>query len=59
MLVEEGNEGLFIDNLLYFLRNKDSKQKFGEKAKKYTLGHFGWDIICDRYIDQYKKILNK
>ncbi len=59
MLIEEGNEGLFIDNLLYFLRNKDSKQKFGEKAKKYTLGHFGWDIICDRYIDQYKKILNK
>ena len=59
MLIDEGNEDLFIDNLLYFLKKNDSKLKLGERAKKYTLDHFGWDKICDRYIEQYKKILNK
>jgi len=57
MLIDEGNEALFIEKLLYFLKNNDTKQGFGEKAREYVLNHFSWDKICDRYIDQYREIL--
>lgn len=52
-LVEPGNPNEFITKLIEIAGNGEFNNKFGLKARKYTLEKFGWDEMSKRYLRQF------
>lgn len=63
--VTDGENGLFAEPenaddyvaKIHWLLEDDARRKaFGENARTYTIEHFHWDAISDRYLETLQKI---
>ncbi|MFH0929973.1 MAG: glycosyltransferase family 4 protein [Candidatus Moraniibacteriota bacterium] len=55
-LVESGNSEAWIQKIKELLLLSDeTRKKFGEKARKYTIENFSWDKVAKRYLEEMKK----
>ena len=44
--------------ILYFIRNREAREKMGRKGRKFIEENFPMDLVADRYIALYMRMLN-
>jgi glycosyltransferase involved in cell wall biosynthesis len=54
-LVESGNSDAWVGKIKELLMNDNFLEKFGEKARKYTVENYSWEEIVRRYLNEIKK----
>jgi glycosyltransferase involved in cell wall biosynthesis len=59
ILVESENAQAHIKAIVDFLKDSRSSMAFGKKARQYTLQHYSWPLIAQRYLDQYTYLMQK
>jgi glycosyltransferase involved in cell wall biosynthesis len=59
VLVESENAQAHAKAIAGFLKEPRSSMAFGKKARKYTLQHYNWPLIAQRYLDQYTHLMQK
>lgn len=52
-LVPVGDAQAFQERINLLLANSDQAAKFGEQARAYTVAHYQWEAIADRYLSVY------
>jgi glycosyltransferase involved in cell wall biosynthesis len=57
MLVPSGDAIAFQQRIGELLADPAAARKFGKKSRQYTLKHYQWDAIAERYIGVYKQTL--
>lgn len=45
------NAGDFIEKITWLLADDTRRTEFGERARAYTLEHYSWDKLADRYLE--------
>ena len=56
-LVEPGNADAWVQKINeLFSLSDETRKKFGEKARKYTIEHFSWDKIARKYLEEMEKV---
>jgi glycosyltransferase involved in cell wall biosynthesis len=55
-LVEPGNTEAWTGKINELLADDEFRREFGEKAKKWTIEKFSWDVIAKKYIDTIQKV---
>jgi glycosyltransferase involved in cell wall biosynthesis len=56
-LVAERDPGAFAAAVQGVLFDPDAARRAGARARAYTLAHFAWDRVADRYLAEYRKLL--
>lgn len=56
IFAEPGNADDYVEKINALLVDDIRRKDFGEKARQYTLEHFHWDAISDRYLETLQKI---
>ncbi|HEX7633272.1 MAG TPA: glycosyltransferase family 4 protein [Candidatus Saccharimonadales bacterium] len=49
----------FRREISHFLDNPKAAQKFGQTSRAFTQMTYRWDVLADRYIEQYRKLANR
>ncbi len=66
--IEDGKNGLLIQpgyvqgfagTLRQLLENDELRERFGARARKFTLESYGWGKIARKYLDELKKLMEK
>lgn len=57
ILVKSKDKSAFIENIMTLLTDEKKRKDFGKKARKYTLDHYSWDKIADKYIGVYEEVM--
>jgi phosphatidylinositol alpha-1,6-mannosyltransferase len=57
LLVPSGEPQGFIDKITQMLDNEAFRKDFGEKARQCTIGHYSWEIIAKKYLEEVEKII--
>jgi glycosyltransferase involved in cell wall biosynthesis len=57
VLVPAEDAPAFLGAITRFLDDEDYAKKFGQNSRWFTLVNHRWDMLGDRYIDQYKSLL--
>ena len=55
-LLEPGNAEIWTEKIKEVLLNDSFRKEFGEKAKQYTVEHYSWDKIAQRYLEVMKSV---
>lgn len=42
----------------YYINNIDIAEKMGESGRHFVLSNFSWDVIVDRYMEFFRKVMN-
>lgn len=58
-LVESGKPEQFIQKISELLGDPKAAAEFGEQARQFTLAHYDWQIIAERFSDEYAKLTGK
>ena len=58
-LVESENSGAWVNKINEILTDDDFLHEFGEKARKYVINNFSWEIISKKYLAEIVRIVNK
>ena len=56
VLVPAEDSAAFQQAISRFLDDKDYAKKFGQNSRWFTLVNHRWDMLADRYIDEYKNL---
>jgi len=56
VLVEAKDVNGFQQMISHFLSSPNDAKQFGKQARQFTLAHYQWDKIADRYFDVYKNL---
>lgn len=56
MLLAVGDARAYADAIRYWLTHPDERVQFGAAAREYTLQHFRWDDIAQRYAVLFEKL---
>lgn len=56
LFAEPENAADFIEKITWLLADDARRTEFGEKARAYTLEHYSWDKLADRYLDVLQTI---
>ncbi len=51
LFAEPENAADFVEKITWLLADDRRRQDFGTKARTYTLAHYGWDQLSDRYLE--------
>lgn len=51
LFAEPGNTTDFITKITWLLADDARRREFGEQARQYTIEHYSWDKLTDRYIE--------
>lgn len=51
LFAEPENAADFIEKITWLLADDARRTEFGEKARAYTLEHYSWDKLADRYLE--------
>lgn len=57
VLVESKNASSFKEQILKFFSDDNYRQSFGRKAAAFTLAHYHWSNIAERYYQEFGKII--
>ncbi len=66
--ISDGNNGILINSknkneytnvLSSYINNKNKTKTFGQNSRRYTLSHYSWSSVADKYISTYKELLKK
>ena len=55
-LIEENDYEAFAQTLAELLKNEDTREKTGEKAKKFVEANYSWQEIAKRYLKQFQSV---
>jgi phosphatidylinositol alpha-1,6-mannosyltransferase len=55
-LLEPGNAEIWTKKIKEVLLDDNFRKEFGQKAKRYTIEHYSWDIIAQRYLEVMKNV---
>lgn len=62
LFAEPENAADFVEKVNWLLADEERRQDFGTKARAYTLAHYSWDTLSDRYlellVDIQKSVVN-
>lgn len=58
-LVESENAQAYIDKINMLLADDAQRESFGEKVREYTINHFQWSIIAQKYLDIIQQHIKK
>lgn len=58
-LIEPENADLWAEKIKELLADDNFRQKFGEKAMKYTIENYNWNKIATRYLEEMNKTVKR
>ena len=58
LLVNPDDAKGLSEAILYFIRNREAREKMGRKGRKFIEENFPMDLVADRYIALYMRMLN-
>jgi phosphatidylinositol alpha-1,6-mannosyltransferase len=59
LFAEPGNATDFVEKITWLLADDARRKTFGEKARDYTLAHYSWDQLADRYREVLSGLVSK
>ena len=59
ILVNPDDVGGLAEAILYLVRNEKTREELGRRARKFIQENYSIDMIADKYITLYQRILNK
>ncbi|HUY85127.1 MAG TPA: glycosyltransferase family 4 protein [Candidatus Dormibacteraeota bacterium] len=59
VLVPSGDTAAFKREIRRFLDDPGVAKKFGAQSRSFTLATYRWDKLADRYIEQYKRLIDR
>lgn len=57
MLVNTRDAEGFIGQISTFLADSKNAKKFGHASREFTLKNYNWDVIAQKYVDEYAKVI--
>ncbi len=58
-LIEPENANVWITKINELLADDNFRKEFGEKAAKYVVENYSWDIIAKKYFNEIESIVNR
>lgn len=59
IFAEPSNADDYVAKIMYLLNDDIARKAFGERARTYTMKHFTWDTLTDRYLATLKTLQQK
>jgi len=56
LFAEPGNADDYVEKINWLLADDTRRKEFGERARSYTLKHYSWDTLSDRYLETLQKV---
>lgn len=56
LFAEPENADQFVEKINWLLADDARRHEFGERARAYTLEHYSWDKLSERYLETLQKI---
>lgn len=57
LLVEPGKTEEFASAILRLLQNDAERERFGERARQFTLDNFSSERIAERYLEEFQRVV--
>lgn len=57
ILLTPHDKRAFVETIDNLLANPKQSKKFGRQAREYTLDHFSWPTIANKYVEVYKEVI--
>ena len=59
LLFPVGDAKILAQKIIYLINEKDKRIELGRQARQHVLNNFSFEIIANKYVDIYNKLLNK
>lgn len=56
-LVKPNNVTDFVSKIVELSDKEEERKEFGKKARKFTLEHYGWEKVANKYLEVFKNAL--